>query len=457
MKLSRDQIKQLARFGALAAAETFLGPMARDSIARGVNKRLLREKKTGQLGYAGMDYATQSMMNLNPTYTPPKELTTDQLAQKLLVKIPEIPNDPFNDDVFLQHVIDKPYVADRQDEHSIYVRTGKSADVPLVGDWHYYGLTDKELARLRVLELAWGRMGGHFGYVPQTKSFITYVFNHDPELGKKLVYNKPMKEAANAAGKHASIKWDMRTGIDWSEVAILVAIALMAYYIPPAFGAGGGGSGATVTATAAPSATTTATAAPATTVAKAAPVLSKTATVTKTAVTAGKVTSGVTAATTAAKEAAKEAAGITPAITEGVTLVDKAQEIVPKVVDGVNKARTVEAIVSGEIPPPPIDLQGDNFTDWAGSIVDMYLKDKMQGELDEAQRKQLEDEIRRAQQDGIYNLPPGQQPIYVANPGIDPNVQRSQELWQSKIESDNDLLKTLIMAGAAVAGAYFLA
>ena len=80
----------------------------------------------------------------------------------------------------------------------------------------------------------------------------------------------------------------------------------------------------------------------------------------------------------------------------------------------VNKARTVEAIAKGELPPPPISIKGESFRDW----MFITAKEKMQEEAMEAgqeyiarkmtakEEAALKAEIAQMQRELIRLMPP---------------------------------------------------
>lgn len=100
------------------------------------------------------------------------------------------------------------------------------------------------------------------------------------------------------------------------------------------------------------------------------------------------LTTGATAikAATAVKSAAGAAA-----TTSGI--LDQVKTVAPKVVDGINKARTIEAVANGDVPPPPIDIGSGSMTDWASAIADQYVQQQMT----DAEKELVAQQIRELQ------------------------------------------------------------
>jgi hypothetical protein len=133
--------------------------------------------------------------------------------------------------------------------------------------------------------------------------------------------------------------------------------------------------------------------------------------------------------------------GTTGAISAG------AAAIIPKVIDGVNAARTVKAIKDGEVPPPPISLQGDNFTDWAFAIAQNELEAKTQEKISEQEamilREERQDQQRIVEREQRLTQQPIQQYPY---PQVSPEVQ---VVMQGEQKTD-DTMKFALMAGIPV-------
>jgi len=81
-------------------------------------------------------------------------------------------------------------------------------------------------------------------------------------------------------------------------------------------------------------------------------------------------------------------AGISTA-TGTASLFTQVQTSANSLLSYVNKARTIEAIANGELPPPPIGIAGSNFTDWALGVA----KEEMKKELMETVSEKMADEM----------------------------------------------------------------
>lgn len=67
------------------------------------------------------------------------------------------------------------------------------------------------------------------------------------------------------------------------------------------------------------------------------------------------------------------ATGAADSATKTASLFSKIQKTGNTVLSFVNKARTIDAIIKGEIPPPPISILGSSFTDWAMIVAKREL------------------------------------------------------------------------------------
>jgi hypothetical protein len=133
---------------------------------------------------------------------------------------------------------------------------------------------------------------------------------------------------------------------------------------------------------------------------------------------------------------------------------------IPKVVDLANAKQTIDAVRNGEVPPPPISLQGDNFKDYAASVAQSLLQREaaaQQQQVSEAQlelqRQQLVNEITRLQQGGAALLPPGSPsyPVPALRSPILSTMEGSQA--QSAMFSNVALLAAMVVGGLLIARA----
>lgn len=170
---------------------------------------------------------------------------------------------------------------------------------------------------------------------------------------------------------------------------------------------------------------------------KAAAVLAKGATAAKVAkgaaVGAKILTASKAAAVVAplAKGAAKQAATVAA---EGASIATQAQELIPKVVKVANNVRTIDAIAHGEVPPPPISIEGSNFTEYASSIGRQLLEKeiaKNQERLSQAQfaadQREIEAEIMRLQRQVPRGVP--QYPVNQLAPEVQASMAHERTDW----------------------------
>ena len=128
----------------------------------------------------------------------------------------------------------------------------------------------------------------------------------------------------------------------------------------------------------------------------------------------GVVGTTTTATATVAVTTAEVASAVVTASQVGSVLATTQQ-----VVGYINQARTVAAIVQGEVPPPPIGISGDTFTEWALDIAKEelikeveertgeYLTERAKKKLIAAEEARLKEEIERMQAELAKLVPPG--------------------------------------------------
>lgn len=126
----------------------------------------------------------------------------------------------------------------------------------------------------------------------------------------------------------------------------------------------------------------------------------------------------------------------------------------------VNKARTIEAIAKGELPPPPIGIAGSSFREWALIVAKEKLKEEaieraMQAGQEYVAKKmtQKEEAALRAEiaamQRELEALIPAEaapQPDEMLSPAI----KNMQVLEEQKAGSNNELLKMALIIGIPV-------
>lgn len=138
---------------------------------------------------------------------------------------------------------------------------------------------------------------------------------------------------------------------------------------------------------------------------------------------------------------------------QGSTLFQK----VKAGVEVYNKASTANAIIHGELPPPPIGISGSNFTEWAMNIAKKELinaaKDQamqlgvqyIQRKLTEKEEAKLRAEIE-AMQAELAKLIPAQT-IAVPDPDLQPEVRdKISEIQDIERKEANNTLALLALA-----------
>ena len=149
---------------------------------------------------------------------------------------------------------------------------------------------------------------------------------------------------------------------------------------------------------------------------------------------------------------------------ESATVFQKVQATANNILGYVNKARTIEAIANGELPPPPISILGDSFTDWALTVAKKELTDAakekaaelgqeyIQRKLTEKEENKLRAEIQ-AMQAELAALMPADVPA-APDAQVPAVVQeKSAELaLQEKQAQDS----ALVVAGVATIAGLFL-
>jgi hypothetical protein len=143
---------------------------------------------------------------------------------------------------------------------------------------------------------------------------------------------------------------------------------------------------------------------------------------------------------------------------EAGTLFSKAQTLTT----WVNRARSVDAIIKGELPPPPIGISGSNFTEWAvdlakkevgdiikeeiGERAGEYLSKKAQEKAEKEAEAMMRAEIEKMQRE-LAALVSAQTPVMPA-PEIDAPV-RDKIIEMQNIERQRAQQNMLLLAGGA--------
>ena len=121
-----------------------------------------------------------------------------------------------------------------------------------------------------------------------------------------------------------------------------------------------------------------------------------------------------------------------------------------KVLSKINDARTLKAILNGEMPPPPIDISGQAFRDWAFDTAQGELVEAYQRQLTKDEENALKAEIAEMQRQMAAATPRGT-PMSPA-PGLSPAIQST--MLQSK--KDSELLSKVALIGIPIAMALIL-
>lgn len=288
---------------------------------------------------------------------------------------------------------------------------------PAVKDWSNYNLSREELAVIRDHEIAWAELGGMFKGGAQDRTgmtFYDYIGLHAPGLEKKL------RAGPVYSGRRAAIRWDATDGVDWNKVGKVIALAALAYFGGAALAGGGGagpGAGAAASGGSAAGSSAAGSAAalkPIAVTAAKLPVAAGAGVVMPSVVpaAAGVATMPAASSIASVSGAVSQAAAAGQSASRAASIVTKAKAIAPKVVKAVNAARTVEAVANGEMPPPPVELEGDNFKEWGASLAEQYLERRVseRGEqMAEAERalaeQQIRNEMERLQREAQARLP----------------------------------------------------
>ncbi len=121
----------------------------------------------------------------------------------------------------------------------------------------------------------------------------------------------------------------------------------------------------------------------------------------------------------------------------------------------VNNARTVKAMAEGETPPPPISIEGDNFTDWAMAEAKTQLKNEAMehgqewaaDQLTASQEAEMRREIQKLQREIAAQMP-ADIPM-TPGPGVSNEVQSIMVQEKEKNEQINNVAMVAIPAALA--------
>ena len=152
------------------------------------------------------------------------------------------------------------------------------------------------------------------------------------------------------------------------------------------------------------------------------------------------------------------------AVTQATTF-QKIQAGTKTLLGYVNKARTVEAIVKGKLPPPPIGIPGANFRDWAFIVAKEKIKEEAIDAAMTAGQKyiakkmsakaeaELKAEIAEMQRQLIALTPPE---VLAMPPEPDPELAEPIKKIQVIEQERQADLQKFIIPGAIITGALLL-
>ena len=147
-------------------------------------------------------------------------------------------------------------------------------------------------------------------------------------------------------------------------------------------------------------------------------------------------------------KALSAAKGAGAAVTGGKVLAGS-----QKLVGAVNQGRTINAIVKGKLPPPPVSIKGASWREWAFLVAkeEMIKKGQQVGAAEEAAMRA---EIAQMQRELVATTPVVVQQM-PAQPvqQLAPVVQRIQTVEENrKTDLDKLILPAALIAGALILG-----
>ena len=118
----------------------------------------------------------------------------------------------------------------------------------------------------------------------------------------------------------------------------------------------------------------------------------------------------------------------------------------------INTKRTIEAVVNGELPPPPISLGDGSLTDFASITGEKILQDQLQRKLTEAEEKMLLAEIERQRQ-YLAQFEPAHAPV--VNSGLPAELTAAQKDRADQVLEQTEGAQGMLLA-LAIPAALFL-
>lgn len=142
---------------------------------------------------------------------------------------------------------------------------------------------------------------------------------------------------------------------------------------------------------------------------------------------------------------------------ETATFFSKVKSAGNQILGYVNKARTVEAIAKGEIPPPPVSITGSSFREWAFNVAKDELQKEakeraaelgmeyLQKKMTESEERAIKREIEQLQRE-LAKFVPENTPK-APNPAVPPAVvEKSAELAKHNKKDQDATLAVVAMA-----------
>lgn len=118
----------------------------------------------------------------------------------------------------------------------------------------------------------------------------------------------------------------------------------------------------------------------------------------------------------------------------------------------INTKRTVEAVVNGQLPPPPISLGDGSLTDFASITAEKILQDQLQRKLTEAEEKMMLAEIERQRQ-YLAQFEPTHAPV--VNSGLPAELTAAQKDRADQVLEEKKGVQGMLLA-LAIPAALFL-
>jgi len=163
---------------------------------------------------------------------------------------------------------------------------------------------------------------------------------------------------------------------------------------------------------------------------------------------AGVVTGpGTSAASTAAGSAAS-AGAVAEAAAKTSGLFAQIQSTGNKLLGYINQGRTIHAIANGELPPPPISITGNSFTEWALAVAQDEMIKSHQRKLTRQEEEMLRREIEAMQNAMAQQVPENfpKQP----STEIPVQIQVKQAETVAHNKEQNDALMLALAIGAPI-------